>query len=436
MLTAFLLFCGTNGYQGIVEAKFAAFCVICGGYILVMGIAALEGILVGAVKPQSPISILRKTSWPQRLAIAYMILTWVSVALSPYWKDSIIGTSRYEGAVTITIYGVCFLLVSVFGRVSKQMLWTLGASVLLFCVLSILQLAGYNPLTLYPDGYNYMDANVHYGGAYLGTVGNIDLVAAFLCLAIPVMWIGLLRIKDRNRFWMIIPLLAAVIVLVKVGVLAGLVGVFAGGFLILPLVVPVPDRSRKAITLAVAAVIVVCFFTIFFVDMGDGLFHEVHEILHGRMEDTFGSGRIHIWKQVLQQTPSQLWFGSGPDTMLHAQMESFTRYDKSLGGMIVSLIDVAHNEYLNILFHQGIFALIAYLAMVITLSVQWVKHAGGDAVTAMLGGGAWCYCVQAFFGFSMCMTAPFFWLTLALLENRTARKNIGGARNAKKISKS
>ena len=52
------------------------------------------------------------------------------------------------------------------------------------------------------------------------------------------------------------------------------------------------------------------------VDFG-GVFHELHSIMHGEISTTFGSGRIHIWEQVLSAVPEHLLFGTGPDTMLY-----------------------------------------------------------------------------------------------------------------------
>ena len=103
---------------------------------------------------------------------------------------------------------------------------------------------------------------------------------------------------------------------------------------------------------------------VYFADLG-GMFHELHAILHGNAEGGFGSGRLHIWKSVLQRVPEHLLFGTGPDTMLYSDIEAFSRYDEVLGGTIVARIDIAHNEYLNILYHQGILALASYLGALI-----------------------------------------------------------------------
>lgn len=415
LLIFFLFYSGTGGYQTVQEAKYLMFCVICGGYLAVMVLLWLEGLLVGAQKFVSPLSVFRSASAVQKLAVGYAALTWLSAILSPYWPDTVLGASRYEGAVTITIYVGCFLLVSAFGRATPRMLAVFGAAAALFSILCIAQMAGWNPFGLYPAGYGYADAYTAYSGAYLGTIGNVDLVAAFLCLAIPLMAVGIFRLKNKARLLLFVPLALSLYVLFKMWVLAGLVGVLAGGVLAIPAVVPAEPKIRRGLAVGILLAGVLAVTAVYLVDPGGGLFHELHELLHGNLDAGFGSGRIHIWSSVLERVPSHLWLGTGPDTMIYAGIEPFTRYDETFG-LIVSRIDTAHSEYLNILFHQGIFALLAYLAMLILALKKWVLGDRRDAVTAMLGSAVFCYCIQAFFGFSVCITAPFFWLALALLE--------------------
>ncbi len=418
----YLFFCSENGYQGIVGGKYAMFLVICGGYILIMGLLGIECILIGKAKVPSLAGLWNKSSWTQRFSLAYLNLTWISALASPYLPETIVGVSRYEGALTITIYVLSFLLVSRFGRATADLLVVLCLSTTLFGVLCILQLAGGNPFRLYPPGYGYQDAYVAYPGAYLGTIGNVDLVAAFLCVTIPILWVGLVRLRGPMQALTLVPLAISVFVLLDMWVLAGLVGVFGGGILMLPVVLPLPPRRRRALAGALLLAVVLCVVLVYAVDLGPGPLHELHAILHGDWNGTFGSGRLHIWRCVLERAPRQIWLGTGPDTMLYAELEPFTRHDV-YGALIVSRIDVAHNEYLNILFHQGVFALAAYVLTLYSAARSWIRTSGKDPVCAMLGGGALCYCVQAFFGFSMCITAPYFWLVLGLLESRAANQN-------------
>ena len=356
-----------------------------------------------------------KANIVQKLSLVYAALTWLSAACSAYWPDTVLGATRYEGAVTII---GCFLLVSSFGRATPRMLAVFGAAAGAFSVLSIMQMAGWNPFGLYPAGYGYADAYTAYSGAYLGTIGNVDLVAAFLCLSIPLLAVGILRLKGKARLLLLVPLALSLYVLFKMWVLAGLVGVFIGGALAIPVVVPAGPKVKRGLAAGIIAAGMLAVAAVYLIDIGGGLFHELHELLHGNLDASFGSGRVHIWSGVLERVPSHLWLGTGPDTMIYAGIEAFTRYDESLGALIVSRIDTAHSEYLNILFHQGIFAVLAYLAMLALALRKWVLNAGRDAVTSMLGSAVFCYCIQAFFGFSVCITAPFFWLALALLESR------------------
>ena len=164
---------------------------------------------------------------------------------------------------------------------------------------------------------------------------------------------------------------------------------------------------------------------LFVFDPDSGLLHEIHELLHGRVSDTFGSGRIYIWKSVLERIPSQLWLGSGPDTMMLAEIEPFTRFDERLNTAIVAQIDVAHNDYLNILYHQGIFAMLAYMAALVDAAGKWLRNSEKSGVVAALGGAALCYYIQAFFGFSFCGSTIYFWVILGLLVSVLNKLSLG-----------
>jgi len=220
-------------------------------------------------------------------------------------------------------------------------------------------------------------------------------------------------------------------VLGKMSVLAGLVGVGCGAVIALPVVIPKGMETRKMLGGILLAAVLVLLGLIFFWQPSSGFLYEVHELLHGRVNEAFGSGRIRIWKNVLSRIPNRLLFGYGPDTMFFADIPPFSRFDESLGILIESKIDVAHSEYLNILFHQGAFALSAYMGALLAMARDWVKGSGQDSIAAVLGGAALCYCTQACFGFSMCITAPYFWIILALLERQNITRN-GGEHFAKK----
>ena len=145
---------------------------------------------------------------------------------------------------------------------------------------------------------------------------------------------------------------------------------------------------------------------------------ESHALLHGRAEDDFGSGRIYIWKNVWQAVKERPLFGGGPDTLSRRITAYFERYDEA--GHIVRRtgIDTAHNEYLNILANQGLFALLCWLGALGCSAVRFVRRAGERPAALICGSAVLGYCVQAFFGISMCLSTPFFVIAWAMLETR------------------
>ncbi len=102
-----------------------------------------------------------------------------------------------------------------------------------------------------------------------------------------------------------------------------------------------------------------------------------------------------------------------------AGIPPFSRYDPALGKTVKAAIDAAHNEYLNILFHQGLPALLVYLAALTAVAVRFLRQARCSTAAAVLGAGVLCYLIEAQFGISQPITSPFFWLCLGLLTRVT-----------------
>ena len=413
ILTVFLLWFDKSGYSAITEAKLPLFYVFSGAYIFL----TLAAAAIGGRVPK-----LKELSAVQLFVIAYLIFTLLSAVCSPFQSKTWIGATRYEGALTIAIYCLVFLLISVYGRAGKWLLWPLGIGAVLLCLLCISQMHGKNPFCLYPNGYDYFGAGKYYSGQYLGTVGNTGLLAAYFCVAIPVMWLSLLRLKGKKRFLLFVPLILSLFVLIKMSVMAGLLGVFGGGILSIPIVIKSDRKTRKIIVVILLAAIIFGIAFLFLADIGEGTLHEAHEVLHGNVSESFGSHRIYIWKNVLELVPRRLILGMGPDTLSAENVAPFTRYEAEIDELFTSYIDTAHNEYLNVLYHQGLFALIAYLAALIAAAVKWIKQSEKNTVVAIMGAAALSYCIQAFFGISMFISAPFFWISLALLESSCNKK--------------
>ena len=186
---------------------------------------------------------------------------------------------------------------------------------------------------------------------------------------------------------------------------------------------PGPEKLRPS-TLRVfwvcfdAVMIAAGLLTLYFYDgFGGGFLFQAHELLHGHWDDTFGSGRLFIWRQAWGLVRESPLLGGGPDSLGLRGLEEFSRYNEAENVMFTATIDVAHNEYLNILVNQGGLALAAYLTAIAASLVQWWRNPD-DRTKAVAGAAALFYLLQAFFGISQYITAPYLWIALAILNKK------------------
>lgn len=418
LFSFFLLWPGTQGYGAIQEAKATCFYWLSSGYLVLMLLSALERLLIGTLKTEQLRFVFRHFSWPQHLVLLYWLLTSLSTVLSPYRQEALLGMSRCEGLLTISLYCATFLCISIFAKPDRWLGWILAGSMTAYDIICLLQLTRHNPFGLFPDGVDYYAANKQFTGIFLGTTGNAGLTAAILTLTLPLL-IGLIHHdKSRLRCLAILPTFLNIIILFWSKIEAGLLGTALGLLLALPILLG-PGKRQKIAWCLVALVFLCGIVTVLICPTESGTLYELNQLLHGNWNPRFGNGRIHIWKEVLTLVPNNLWFGTGPDTMQAFHVPGLTWYHAPSGTTVPLMIDIAHNEYLNILFHQGILALAAYLGALLLSALKWLRTC--NPAVAVLGASVLCYCIQAFFSYSMSASAALFWAVWALLVNRIQR---------------
>lgn len=246
LLLIYPLWFGLGGYANITEAKYGFFKWSALIYIAVIVLITLELLLIG--KAWDTIAGIRRLSVTQICVLAYVLCCCLSAVMSKYGSKVWIGAGRYEGLSTILLYAAIFMLVSCFGKFKKWHLYLLGAAILINTLIGVLQYAGYNPFTLYPQGYTYHDGFKLYSSAFLGTLGNIDLLSAFLSLTIPLFYTYYILHPKSNL--LLIPIAAGIFLLLLSGVSAGVVGLGIGVFITIPLVANSKQSFTKALTAA------------------------------------------------------------------------------------------------------------------------------------------------------------------------------------------
>jgi hypothetical protein len=155
----------------------------------------------------------------------------------------------------------------------------------------------------------------------------------------------------------------------------------------------------------------------FSIDDGRGLrgvIFQAREIMHGRLEDDFGSARGWVWRRGVSVIPNNPILGTGPDTFEAAlgdelRYESLARYGFRF--------DKAHNVFLQIAVCMGIPALIAYLVFLVSLFASAVKKAFERPFLLAFGAAAVSYMIQSFFFFLLPITTPLVWISFGMMAS-------------------
>lgn len=334
---------------------------------------------------------------------------------SPWW----FGTGRREGLATQLCYLALFFLFS-FSKVCKKVVLTAaGCGVLVFFAVVLIQRAGGNPFGLYPEGSGYESAP-----DFQGTIGNVDMCSAYLVilcgLFLPEL-VGVLRALVRKArtvpssprksvkqvFYaclLLVSLAAAVYLLFTIHVFSGQLALAVLVAVVLVRLLPKKARLPILVLLLAAVLLLVWFWP---GEEGTEIW-ELHEILQGRPQYAFGSGRLGVLARTrtMLQTEGRLLLGTGADTFAKRFNAFLMTYEMTHPDepYLDGYYDSPHCEYLALISNCGIPALLCFLALI---------------VCCCLGRSPWCdtvlaYSVQLLFSFSVCLVAPMFWVVLGL----------------------
>ena len=380
----------------------------------------------------------------------WILLSWILSPLSH--TGMLVGlTSRREGLISQLCYLGLFFMFA-FSRVDKKpVLISAAAGVAAFYIIVRFQQAGTNPLGLYPAGRVWSP-----GTEFQGTIGNVDMGTGYLLILAALFLTGIVNLAKRLLGTIIrrkgtspsrshpergkgsvlprlgIPLIIYLIALILTVYLIfsfevqfGKITLAALLFWTVVSLVPKKWRIPLAILLIVLALAAVWFWP----GQGGGLW-ELHEMMHGRVQLSFGSNRIGVWYYSLQLAMERLLVGGGPDSF-EIRFNAFLKeHGYSLPGSqgdlaLPTYFDNPHNEYIAHLVNHGLPAMLLFIALIVAvLFYRQKKKASGipEALPDMscpargelspFKAAVFCYAVQAFFSFSIAILAPMFWVVL------------------------
>ncbi len=388
LLTLFFLYLPLGGYARMMEEKYVLFLILTIPYVLAM-----------------PVFSRRSRPDAMHLAAAALFMfSLLSCLLSPHGTATVLGGTRKNGLLTVFLLLAAFHFLSRHLKPTRRLLYAAGVSVTLCDLLILLQLTGANPFSLYPEGLTYFDGNVAYAGQFVGTAGNADFTAFLLTLAVCAFCAALLRGLSPA---LLLPLSLSLFCLWRLRVAAAFVGLFA--FL---LFLPFLFFKRRTAALTALSLLALAFLFLYFYPGESGTLAEASALLHGEADLSFGSGRLAIWRQLLPLIKERPLFGHGCDTLHLLDLKPFYWYVD--GKTVHSLITDTHNEYLGLLTERGVFALLSYLTLLSLALWRCVKRIN-EPHFAICGAVLAAYAAMAFFSVTTCITAPYLWLTLAII---------------------
>lgn len=401
MLLFFPLWTGFDGYARITRSKYLFF--VWATCLWLVGLVVC--VIIDRPKPKAP----RAASI---CALIFMLAAGVSAAFSEHGSVTLIGASRYDGLATLLLYGAIFLGVSSFGKARKLYVYLIAVSSSTCCVISGLQLLDINALGLFPSGLSYYDAGIKYTGEFLGTIGNVDVLSAFLCLCIPLFLGTVAMSKDRRDLILLIPAAACLAIAFLSRVSSGVLAVSACALVAVPYYVNQrfdrPKLTRTAVGTS-AGLVIIGLVLLYFWPGTSGTLHELSRVLHGEISDSFGSSRILIWRESLELFTQKPILGGGPDTLTLRSAIDFSREVAETGATLRTHVDNSHNEFLNYLVNLGLFGLLPYLGLCALSLFSWLKGA-----SPVFGCAVFCYLIQSFFGLGLCLVVPLVWIFMGL----------------------
>ena len=463
MLLVYCLWC-PEGFTNLEKPKFVFFAAVTLlWFVLLVSLSFEEG--------------LPKVFFtPARIsALVFAAVCLLSALFSPFDFSKIIIGHRYTGLLTQLLLAMILIGVSRFGHCKERHFVAFGISITILSIISIVQKLGINVFGFYPSNNTYYNYP-----SFLGTIGNVDTLAAIISLAVPL-FLGLfVKIEAVYGKLYLIPLFFSAMTLTLGGAESGLLGVAAVSVVTPTLLIrSMKDLRWTLVGFAVALVGVALGST-----MGIGVANGVRFL-------RFNFGTLTIaclvlaavfgatsWAlRFIRKEPSgrmfrnaflavavacvvvaltAIWFWPGDkgtlyqaSQMLHGHFEDsygsnrigiwrvtltnvpevpllgggpgtlYLRTVKVLSSGVVARL--AHSVYLQYLVDTGILGLLSYLAIIVTsLFVrrrdQW-KPVHFALILAALS-----YAAQDFFNLGVPVASPFFWIVLGLLQTETHEK--------------
>lgn len=352
-----------------------------------------------------------KHSLIDKLILGYLALVCLSTLFSVNVNQSFFGRIfREEGLFAICCYIFIFHISSKFYKFSLKHVNFILLSSIIISIYAIFQFFGFDPVPTDPmrkiwNNYSY------------ATIGNPNFLGSYLTLIIPISMFSFLYTKK--------PVYAVISSVLFLALLC--------------------TRTRSAwvgLSISLVLLSISCYkmkfnfkpliklmglFLIILISLNLYSKNDTIKRMNTIMKDAksvatlstgyeyAGSKRIFIWKGAAKLIPQRTLLGYGPDTFDIAFMKNFS--DESTKYFGKSIVDKAHNEYIQIAVTSGVPSLLLYIAALAIILLKALNRVKKNILIIPLFCSITGYLVQAFFNISVVSVAPVYWALLGILNN-------------------
>ena len=337
------------------------------------------------------------------LILLLCIVSCISTIYAIKPKTALIGlNARYEGLIALLYYYNLLYIASFIEKDTKKIIVAL-------IIISTVYQTIYALMQFFdaPFVYKYIKTTRIWP---MGTMTNPNFYSSLILMGV-LSTIGLL--VDSNKKYMKV-ILYLIILFLFLGLIIGntlscIVGLIVCAIYLLIYLI---KRKKVKVFILLFITFVVILFGAYKTNMtllisdSKKTTNEVVEMSKGNTQNSFGNNRIEIWSKSFNIVPYYLLHGAGVDNFFYAFGPNRLRIEDKT-------IDKAHNEYLQILITEGLFALIVYISLYLIVLLRGIKNNKIYLILPVLG-----YMVQAFFNISVIEVAPIFFILLGMLIER------------------
>lgn len=346
------------------------------------------------------------------IILIFAVLIFISSMLSSNVQRSIIGEEkRYEGMLTLYVYILIYFSTKKFlnFKNKKTLLVIFYIIYISICILGVSQYyIKINDIALFKKGV-------------AGTFGNINFMGSFLSMGFPIF--TLLYIVKNSKLSLVTSNLVF-FCLIACGTRSAWVAIIFFAFILLIYLIKMKNKEffkRTVFLLILFALIFTYLFTSkssFVKTKVNNITKDIKTATTQGINKKMGSGRIQIWNITIDLIKKYPIIGVGTDNLKDALADNVTYQYLEYVKRTKTVVDKAHNEYLQIAVTLGIPALIIYLVFVFRILHLKYKYIFDNLPLFIVYLSILCYLVQAFFNISTIGVAPFFWFALGLIDNK------------------